>query len=85
MKTNLGQFQCIVLGVKNTAPFRLNVNGKNIPCSNEVKLLGICIDNEIKFKKLCKKASYKIHSFRRIRGYFTVEKARILANAFIDS
>ena len=41
MKTNPGKFQFMVLGVKNLAPFRLNVNGKIIPCSNEVKLLGI--------------------------------------------
>ena len=73
MKTKPGKFQFMVLGVKNIAPFRLNVNGKIIPCSNEVKLLGITIDNELKFKKhiedLCKKASYKLHALRRIRGY----------------
>ena len=34
---------------------------------------------------LRKKASYKLHVLRRIRGYFRTEKARILANAFIDS
>ena len=79
----------MILGLKHMAPFRPNVNSKIIPCSNEVKLLGITIDNELKFKKhiedLCKKASYKLHALRRIRGYLTVEKARILANAFIDS
>ena len=73
IKTNLGKLQFMVLGAKNIAPFRLNVNGKIIPCSNEVKLLGITIDNELKFKKhiedLCKKASYKLHALRRIRGY----------------
>ena len=77
------------LGVKNIVHFTINVNGKITLCSNEVKLLGITIDNELKFKKhmedLCKKSSYKLHALRRIRGYLTVEKARILANAFIDS
>ena len=72
-----------------TSKFLFNINGKIIPCSNEVKLLGIIIDNELKFKKyiedLCKKAYYKLHALRRIRGYLTVEKARALANAFIDS
>ena len=62
---------------------------KIIPCSNEVKLPRINIDNELEFKKhienLCKKASYKLHSHRRIRGYLTIEMARILANAFNDS
>ena len=69
--------------------FTVNVKGKIIPCSNVVKLLGITIDNELKLKKhtedLCKKASYKLHALRRIRGYLTVEKTTILANTFIDS
>ena len=89
MKTNSGKFQFMVLGIKITAPCRLNVNGKIIPCSDEVQLLGITIDNELKFKKhiedLCKRASCKLYALRRIRGYLTVEKTRILANAFIDS
>ena len=39
----------MILIVKNIAPFRLNVNVKIIPCSNEKKLLGITIDNKLKF------------------------------------
>ena len=89
MKTNPGKFQFVVLKIKNIAPFRLSINGKSIPCFNKVKLLGVTIDNELKSKKhiedLCTKTSYKLHALRRIRGYLTVEKARILANAFIDS
>ena len=89
MKTYQGKFQSTVLGVKNVALFRLNVNGKIIPCSNKVKLLGISTGNELKFKKhiedFCKKASYKLHALRRIRRYLTAEKARILTNALIDS
>ena len=30
--------------------FKLNDKGKIIPCSNEVKLLGITIDNELNLK-----------------------------------
>ena len=89
MTTNPSKFHFMFLGVKNIASFRLNVNGKIIPCSNEVKLLGITIDNELIFKKhiedLCKRASYKLHALKRIRGSLTVEKAKILAHAFIDS
>ena len=55
----------------------------------KVKLLGITIDYELKFKKhineLCRKASYKLHALQRIRRYLSVDKARLLANAFIDS
>ena len=60
----------MVPGAKNMVPFRLDVNGKIVPCSNEVKLLKITVDSELKFKKhiddLCKKASFKVHAFRRI-------------------
>ena len=52
MKTNPGKFQFMFLGVKNIAPFRLNTNGKIIPCSNEAKLLGITIDNNLNLKSI---------------------------------
>ena len=89
MKAIPGKFQFMIFWVKNIAPFGLNVNNKNIPCSNEVKLLGITIDNDLKFKKNIenpwKNASHKLHALRKRRGYLKVEKARTLANAFIDS
>ena len=47
MKIAPRKFQFMVLGVKNIASFRLTVNGKIILCSNEIKLLGITIDNEL--------------------------------------
>ena len=89
MKTSLGKFLFMVVGVKNIAPTRLNINRKVIPCFNELKLLRITIDNELKFRKhieeLCRKPTYKLHALRRISRYLTVEKARILVNAFMDS
>ena len=52
-------------------------------------MLRITIDNELKFKihivDLCKKESYKLYALWRIREYLKVEKARILANVFIDN
>ena len=60
-------------------PLDLMLTAKLFPCSNKVKLLGKHIED------LCKKASYKLQAIRRIRGYLAVEKARILANAFINS
>ena len=89
MKAIPGKFQFMIFWVKNIAPFGLNVNNKNIPCSNEVKLLGITIDNDLKLKKNIDdpwmKASHKLHALRKRRGYLKVEKARTLANAFINS
>ena len=50
MKTSRGKFKFMVIGIKAIAPFRLNVNGKIILCSNEVIVLGINIDDELKSK-----------------------------------
>ena len=57
--------------------------------SDEVELLGITIDKPLNFKKhienLCHAAQYKLHFLRRIRKYLTLDKAKLLGNAFIDS
>ena len=61
LRASPGKFQFIVLGWNKNACFNLNVAGKVIPFSNEVRLLGIAIDYKLKFKKyineLCSKAS----------------------------
>ena len=89
LRANSGKFQFMVLGVNKNDCFNLNVAGKVIPSSCEVKLLVITIDYDLKFKKhineLCRKASYKLHALQRIRRYLSVDKAKLLANAFIDS
>ena len=52
------------------------------------KILGITIDNQVKFgkhiKNQCKKASDKLHELRRIK-FFTDKKIRLPADAFINS
>ena len=61
LRASPGKFQFVVLGGNKNACFNLNVAGKVIPFSNEVKLLGITIDYKLKFKKyineLCSKSS----------------------------
>ena len=34
---------------------------------------------------LCSTANYKLHALRRVRKYLTLEKAKLLCNAFINS
>ena len=89
LKANPGKFQFMVLGNKDERSFNIHINSVNIKNSNEVTLLGIKIDKNLTFKKhiseLCRRASYKLHTFRRIRKYLTFEKAKLLANAFINS
>ena len=84
LKANLEKPQFMVLGGNKNDFFILNVAGKVIPFSSEVKLLGITIDYKLKFKKhineFCRKASYKVHALRRIRRYLSVDKARLLSS-----
>ena len=78
----------MILRDKQNTSLALNINGKKTKNSREIELLGIVIDNQLKFKKhidnLCKKVSFKLHALRRIRKFLTVEKTRILANVFIN-
>ena len=89
LKANPGKFQFMVLGKKEDDSFVLNLGNNKIETSTEVTLLGVKIDKQLKFKthieKLCRKAAYKLHALRRIRKYLTVEKAKLLANVFINS
>ena len=36
-------------------------------------------------ENLCRTVQYKLHALRRIRKYLTLDKAKLLRNAFIDS
>ena len=78
----------MVLGTKDDFSI-LNIGKNKIESSTEVILLGVKIEKQLKFKshieELCRKAAYKLHALRRIRKYLTVEKAKLLANAFINS
>ena len=89
LKANPGKFQFMVLGTKEDDSFVLNTDKNKIESSTEVTLLAAKIDKQLKFKSLieglCRKANYKLHALRRIRKYLTVEKAKLLANAFINS
>ena len=89
LKANPVKFQFIILGDKNNNTFVLNILEKEIKTSSEAELLDITIDSQLKFKKhvdnLCRNASYKLDALRRIRKFLTVEKAKMLANAFVNS
>ena len=54
MNVNPGKFQFMVLEVDDLAPLNSNVIGKIIPCSSEVKLLKITIDNNLDLRKTSK-------------------------------
>ena len=58
------------LGVKDERCLRLNTEGKKLPSTDTVKLLGIQIDNKLKLNKhingLCSKVNQKVSAFARL-------------------
>ena len=57
-----------------------------IKSSTSEKLLGVTIDNKLKFhkyvKNICQKASRKLNALARLVNYMDLPKRRILMNAF---
>ena len=77
MQANPEQFQAIAIGQRSAKELdRFTLNNVNIPCENEVKLLGVTIDFELNFNShisnICKKASKQLNCLRHgpfdIRG-----------------
>ena len=89
LKASPSKFEFMILGDKQNTSFVSNISGKKINNSREIEPLGIVIDNQLKFKKhienYAKKASFKLHALCRKHRFLTLEKARILANAFISN
>ena len=79
----------MVLGTKEDDSFVINTDKNKIESWTDVTLLAVKTDKQLKFKSLieglCRKANYKLHALRRIRKYLAVEKAKLLADAFINS
>ena len=79
----------MILGDKSHHKHILKTNSIKVEASDDVLLLGITIGKKLTFKQhiqnLCRKAQYKLHALRRISKFLTIEKAKILGNAFIDS
>ena len=85
---NPEKFQVMFLGV-NAKKLSLRVKDKIIISKDYVKLLGITIDDHLKFDKhindICKKANFKVNCLYRIRKYVDEKQASTLCNAFVLS
>ena len=79
----------MILGKTPRQVLMLNINQIKVEESQKVVLLGLTIDNRLTFKDrvgtLCSTTKCKLHALRRIRKYLTLEKAKLLYNAFINS
>ena len=92
MVANKEKFQLMFLGAEKDVKYEdlsVTIDKIVIKATENVKLLGIDIDNKLKFtthiEKMCSKVNSKTNALRRIRKYLTVDKGVTLFNAFILS
>ena len=89
MKPNPKKFQFMILGKSTRQSIILSINNIKIRESSNVVLLGLTIDNRLTFKDhihiLCRRASFKLHTLRKIRKHLTIDKTKLLYSAFINS
>lgn len=87
---NANKFQFMILGNINfNDDVSMKVKHITINTADSIKLLGINIDKKLTFSDhiqiMWKKANKKINALCRIRKWITIDKARILYNAYILS
>ena len=78
MVANLQKFQVIFLGLKQNQEFLLEIGNIIVKATRSVKLLGITVDDELKFEKhvktLCQKVCKKVSAFSRVVPYMDKKK-----------
>ena len=89
MIANPEKFQIMFHGLKDERCLRLNIEGKKLPITDTVKLLGIQIDNKLKLNKnihgLCSKVNQKVSAFARLNTYLSQDQATKIYNTIILS
>ena len=92
MVANKEKFQLMFLGAEKDIKYEdlsVTIDKIVIKATENVKLLGIDIDNKLKFtthiEKMCSKVNSKTNALRRIRKYLTVDKAVTLFNAYYQT
>ncbi len=90
MQANTAKFQFMLMQKytsKEIIPDSIEIHGTTIMRQTEVKLLGIIIDQKLKFDKhidnLCKNAARQINIMYRFRGIFDLKERKIIYNTFI--
>ena len=78
-----------LLASNHTSDININVGANTITCSGSIKLLGLRIDNTLKFDEhvssLCKMANQKLHALASISNYIPSAKLKMLMKSFVIS
>ena len=86
---NPQKFQVIFLGLKQSQELLLEIGNIIVKATRSVKLLGITVDDKLKFEKhmktLCQKVCKKVSAFSRVTPYMDEKKGKILYHIFIMS
>ena len=91
MIVNPEKFQAIIIKRDNhiDQEYILHLKNHKITTKENVKLLGIDIDNKLKFdyhiSKICSKASNQLHAISRLENYLGFKEKQVLINSFIYS
>ena len=79
----------MILGDKSHHKHMLKTNSVKVEASVDVLLLGMTTDKNLTFKQhienFCRKLHYESYALRHIRKFLTIEKTKILGNAFTGS
>ena len=94
MKSNSDKCHLIVAENRNrlyksNACIYLDEHNELLHNESIVKLLGVLIDDELKFedhvRMILKKGNQKLHALMRVKRYMSEEKLKLLMNTFIES
>ena len=88
MVANPKKFQLMFLARNKSIKKEMSLVGKATKSSSTVELLGITLDKILNFKshtENIRKANNIIKALFRIRSFFTLEQAKVLAEAYISS
>ena len=88
MKLNTGKYYLLISGNKNEQMWA-KLDRSVVWESNDIKFLGITLDNNVKFDKhvsnICSKVNRKLNALTRVAKFLPFKKRLILFKAFIRS
>ena len=88
MLANPTKYNAIVLGNANQRNISIECGDKQIPVSKEIKLLGITLDEKLKFDahiaEICRKVGRQINALSRLKNILPCKTKEALYRAFIS-